>query len=103
MQLDGTLAGDVGFDPLGLSEINDVGLDLYWFAEAELKHCRLVRAMRMIMMMMMVMVMMMILVVGEVTARDRRREGVGGDTTDRGRRGGKGVGGDDEDEDDAGG
>ena len=35
------MAGDVGFDPLGLSNIDDVGLDLYWFREAELKHCRL--------------------------------------------------------------
>lgn len=40
-KLDGTLAGDEGFDPLGLSNIDDVGLDLYWFREAELKHCRL--------------------------------------------------------------
>ncbi len=36
--LDGSLAGDVGFDPLGLSNINGVGLDLYWMREAELKH-----------------------------------------------------------------
>jgi light-harvesting complex I chlorophyll a/b binding protein 1 len=35
------MAGDVGFDPLGLSNINDVGIDLYWLREAELKHCRL--------------------------------------------------------------
>ncbi len=35
------MAGDVGFDPLGLSQINDVGIDLYWLREAELKHCRL--------------------------------------------------------------
>jgi light-harvesting complex I chlorophyll a/b binding protein 1 len=35
------MAGDVGFDPLGLSEINAVGLDLYWMREAEIKHCRL--------------------------------------------------------------
>lgn len=41
MQLDGSLAGDVGFDPLGLSSVKEVGLDLYWFREAELKHCRL--------------------------------------------------------------
>lgn len=40
-QLDGSMAGDVGFDPLGLSNINDVGIDLYWLREAELKHCRL--------------------------------------------------------------
>lgn len=42
-QLDGSLAGDVGFDPLGLSSVKDVGLDLYWFREAELKHCRYLR------------------------------------------------------------
>jgi light-harvesting complex I chlorophyll a/b binding protein 1 len=35
------MAGDVGFDPLGLSEVEGVGLDLYWFREAEIKHCRL--------------------------------------------------------------
>jgi light-harvesting complex I chlorophyll a/b binding protein 1 len=35
------MAGDVGFDPLGLSEINAVGIDLYWLREAEIKHCRL--------------------------------------------------------------
>lgn len=35
------MAGDVGFDPLGLSQVEGVGLDLYWFREAELKHCRL--------------------------------------------------------------
>jgi len=34
------MAGDVGFDPLGLSNIDDVGIDLYWLREAELKHCR---------------------------------------------------------------
>jgi len=39
--LDGSLAGDVGFDPLGLSNIDDVGIDLYWLTEAEIKHCRL--------------------------------------------------------------
>jgi len=38
--LDGTLAGDVGFDPLGLSEIDDLGIDLYWLREAEIKHGR---------------------------------------------------------------
>jgi light-harvesting complex I chlorophyll a/b binding protein 1 len=38
--LDGSMAGDVGFDPLGLSNIDDVGIDLYWLREAELKHCR---------------------------------------------------------------
>jgi light-harvesting complex I chlorophyll a/b binding protein 1 len=40
LQLDGSMAGDVGFDPLGLSNIDDVGIDLYWLREAELKHCR---------------------------------------------------------------
>jgi light-harvesting complex I chlorophyll a/b binding protein 1 len=40
-KLDGSMAGDVGFDPLGLSNINDVGLDLYWMREAELKHGRI--------------------------------------------------------------
>jgi light-harvesting complex I chlorophyll a/b binding protein 1 len=35
------MAGDVGFDPLGLSLVEGVGLDLYWMREAELKHCRL--------------------------------------------------------------
>mmetsp|Transcript_3408 Transcript_3408/g.8098 ORF Transcript_3408/g.8098 Transcript_3408/m.8098 type:complete len:222 (-) Transcript_3408:2087-2752(-) len=39
--LDGSMAGDVGFDPLGLSNIDEVGIDLYWLREAELKHCRL--------------------------------------------------------------
>jgi len=34
------MAGDVGFDPLGLSNIDDVGIDLYWLREAELKHGR---------------------------------------------------------------
>ena len=34
------MAGDVGFDPLGLSNIDEVGIDLYWLREAELKHCR---------------------------------------------------------------
>ncbi|CAM9810995.1 unnamed protein product [Heterosigma akashiwo] len=38
--LDGSMAGDNGFDPLKLSEIEDVGLDLYWMREAELKHGR---------------------------------------------------------------
>ena len=32
--LDGKMAGDVGFDPLGLSEIDDLGIDLYWLREA---------------------------------------------------------------------
>lgn len=41
MQLDGSMAGDVGFDPLGLSTIEAVGIDLYWLREAEIKHCRL--------------------------------------------------------------
>jgi len=35
--LDGSLAGDIGFDPLGLSETND----LYVMQEAELRHARL--------------------------------------------------------------
>lgn len=39
--LDGTLAGDEGFDPLGLSAIQDIGVDLYWMREAELKHARI--------------------------------------------------------------
>lgn len=39
-KLDGSMAGDEGFDPLGLSNIDNVGLDLYWFREAELKHAR---------------------------------------------------------------
>ena len=39
--LDGSMAGDVGFDPLGLSNIDEVGIDLYWLREAEIKHCRL--------------------------------------------------------------
>jgi light-harvesting complex I chlorophyll a/b binding protein 1 len=34
------MAGDVGFDPLGLSNIDDVGVDLYWLREAEIKHAR---------------------------------------------------------------
>ncbi|CAM9356124.1 unnamed protein product [Choristocarpus tenellus] len=38
--LDGTMAGDVGFDPLGLSSAQGVGVDLYWLREAELKHGR---------------------------------------------------------------
>jgi len=39
-KLDGKLAGDEGFDPLGLSNIEELGVDLYWMTEAELKHCR---------------------------------------------------------------
>ena len=39
-KLDGSMAGDEGFDPLGLSNIDDIGLDLYWMREAELKHAR---------------------------------------------------------------
>ena len=35
------MAGDFGFDPLGLSASDGVGVDLYWLREAELKHCRL--------------------------------------------------------------
>jgi hypothetical protein len=38
--LDGSMAGDVGFDPLGLSNIDDLGIDLYWLREAEIKHGR---------------------------------------------------------------
>lgn len=38
--LDGSMAGDVGFDPLGLSNIDEVGIDLYWLREAEIKHAR---------------------------------------------------------------
>jgi light-harvesting complex I chlorophyll a/b binding protein 1 len=34
------MAGDVGFDPLGLSDIDNVGIDLYWMREAEIKHAR---------------------------------------------------------------
>ena len=34
------MAGDFGFDPLGLSNIGEVGIDLYWLREAEIKHCR---------------------------------------------------------------
>jgi light-harvesting complex I chlorophyll a/b binding protein 1 len=34
------MAGDVGFDPLGLSGIDEVGVDLYWLREAEVKHAR---------------------------------------------------------------
>jgi len=36
--LDGTLAGDVGFDPLGFSKSKKT---LYWMREAEIKHGRL--------------------------------------------------------------
>merc|ERR1719439_392126 len=36
--LDGTLAGDVGFDPLGFVQQKK---DLYWYREAEIKHGRL--------------------------------------------------------------
>eukprot|EP00871_Galdieria_phlegrea_P000742 jgi/Galph1/1669/GphlegSOOS_G356.1 len=35
--LDGTMAGDVGFDPLGFTNVFDVR----WMREAELKHCRI--------------------------------------------------------------
>ena len=38
--LDGSMAGDVGFDPLGLSTIDDLSIDLYWLREAEIKHAR---------------------------------------------------------------
>lgn len=36
--LDGTLAGDVGFDPLGFAKSSKT---LYWMREAEVKHGRL--------------------------------------------------------------
>ena len=36
-RLDGTMAGDVGFDPLGFSNY----FDLKWLREAELKHGRI--------------------------------------------------------------
>lgn len=36
-KLDGSMVGDVGFDPLGLSAIGDIK----FLREAELKHCRL--------------------------------------------------------------
>ena len=36
--LDGTLAGDAGFDPLGLARTKN---GLYWMREAEVKHARL--------------------------------------------------------------
>ena len=36
-RLDGTLAGDVGFDPLGFSNY----FDIKWLREAELKHGRI--------------------------------------------------------------
>jgi len=38
MVLDGSLAGDVGFDPLGLAKSEKT---LYWMREAEIKHGRL--------------------------------------------------------------
>jgi hypothetical protein len=34
------MAGDVGFDPLGLSNIDNVEIDRYWLREAEIEHCR---------------------------------------------------------------
>ncbi len=34
--LDGTLPGDIGFDPLGFSNV----IDIRWLREAELKHSR---------------------------------------------------------------
>ena len=37
-QLDGSLAGDVGFDPFGISKSKKT---LYWMREAEVKHARL--------------------------------------------------------------
>jgi len=39
-KLEQTGPGDVGFDPLGLSNIDDLGIDYYWLREAELKHSR---------------------------------------------------------------
>ena len=36
-KLDGSMAGDVGFDPLGLTEL---GIPLAWMREAEIKHGR---------------------------------------------------------------
>lgn len=39
--LDESMPGYKGFDPLGLASINELGLDAYWMREAELKHCRL--------------------------------------------------------------
>lgn len=41
LHLDGTLAGDFGFDPLGLGE--DPG-SLKWYVQAELVHCRFAMA-----------------------------------------------------------
>jgi len=38
--LDASMPGYKGFDPLGLSNIEGVGIDLYWLREAEIKHCR---------------------------------------------------------------
>jgi light-harvesting complex I chlorophyll a/b binding protein 1 len=37
-QLDGSMAGDVGF--WNLAEIEGVGVDLYWLREAKIKHYR---------------------------------------------------------------
>ncbi|KAG1366628.1 putative photosystem I chlorophyll a/b-binding protein 5, chloroplastic [Cocos nucifera] len=39
--LDGTLAGDFGFDPLGLGEDRE---SLKWYVQAELIHCRFAMA-----------------------------------------------------------
>jgi hypothetical protein len=39
--VDESMPGYKGFDPLGLAKIDDLGLDVYWMREAELKHCRL--------------------------------------------------------------
>ena len=36
--LDGSLAGDVGFDPIGFAKVKKT---LFWMREAELKHSRL--------------------------------------------------------------
>lgn len=35
--LDGSMPGDVGFDPFGFSD----SLSLIWLREAEIKHCRI--------------------------------------------------------------
>ncbi len=36
--LDGSMAGNVGIDPLGQTKIDDMGTDLCWLRQAELKH-----------------------------------------------------------------
>ncbi len=32
------MAGNVGIDPLGQTNVDDVGIDLCWLRQAELKH-----------------------------------------------------------------